>query len=275
VQYDRLFGGDVGANKVEASELHVIGGDGEEIPVEIGTSRLEFEGEETVYGVFRDITDRREAEEREEFLHSLLRHDVKNKAHIVQGYLEIMEDYDMQEEVREFLMKAENGLREGMEIIEKVRTLREAQDESVEAVGIKEVMREVLEEAREMAGEEGVEIEGDTPDEDLEVRGGPLLSQVFTNIVGNAIQHSEGDVVRVRWDASEGDVTCSVEDDGVGIPEGDRDKIFDRGYTTDDERGTGLGMFLVETLLEIYGGGIEVGDSELGGAKFDVHLKRV
>ncbi len=51
-------------------------------------------------------------------------------------------------------------------------------------------------------------------------------------------------------------------------------RVLDKGYTTDEERGSGLGMFLVKTLLEFTEGSIEVKDSELGGARFDVHLEK-
>lgn len=54
----------------------------------------------------------------------------------------------------------------------------------------------------------------------------------------------------------------------------DLEELIEKGYTTDTDRGTGLGMFLVKMLLEIYGGGIEVIDSDLDGARFDVVLRK-
>ncbi|MFB6113996.1 MAG: ATP-binding protein, partial [Halodesulfurarchaeum sp.] len=76
-------------------------------------------------------------------------------------------------------------------------------------------------------------------------------------------------------DPREDEIVCTIEDDGTGVPPEKRDRIFDRGYTTDTVRGSGLGLFLVNTLIETYGGTIEVGDSDLGGATFEVHLDRI
>ncbi len=104
--------------------------------------------------------------------------------------------------------------------------------------------------------------------------GGPLINEVFSNLEENSIRHSDGSRLRIRGEVTENEVTCIIEDDGRGIPDEEKEKIFEKGYTTDEERGTGLGMFLVKTLLDIYGGSIEVKDSELGGARFDVHLQK-
>ncbi len=67
----------------------------------------------------------------------------------------------------------------------------------------------------------------------------------------------------------------TVEDDGKGIPDDIKDKIFKRGFKKSKEGGSGLGMYLVKEIAESYGGRIEVKDSEMGGARFDVNLKRV
>ncbi|MFP4050800.1 MAG: ATP-binding protein [Thermoplasmata archaeon] len=59
------------------------------------------------------------------------------------------------------------------------------------------------------------------------------------------------------------------------MPDDKKDKIFDKGYTTDKEGGTGLGLFLVKVMINSYDGNIQVKDSELGGARFDVNLFKV
>ncbi len=256
-------------------ELHIIDKTGEEVPVEIGASSLELEDEMVAYGVFRDISERKEAEEREDFLHSLLRHDVRNKATVVKGYLQLIQKYELPEEANEHLSKAVKGIEESNEIIEKVRFLRKAQKEEIREVRIETVVEEAVEQTTEMAKDESMQIEIDCMEENVKVQGGPLLDQVFTNIIENSIQHSEGSKISIRGNTSEEKTTCIIEDDGKGIPDEQKEKVFEKGFTTDDERGTGLGMFLVKTLLEIYGGEIEVKDSELGGARFDVKLKRI
>ncbi|MFB6215951.1 MAG: sensor histidine kinase, partial [Candidatus Aenigmatarchaeota archaeon] len=210
----------------------------------------------------------------ENFLHSLLRHDVRNKIQIIQGYNELLEDFDLPEEAEKYITKGNKGAEEAAEVIEKVRTLREAQEEEIGAVGIKSAVNEAINQARSMAEEKGIEIEADCFEEGCEVLGGTLLDRVFSNIIENAIQHSEGSKIRIHGERGEDEIVCTIEDDGRGIPDDEKERVFDKGYTTDQARGTGLGMFLVKTLLEIYGGSIEIKDSDLGGARFDVRLKK-
>ena len=100
------------------------------------------------------------------------------------------------------------------------------------------------------------------------------MSQGFTNIIENSVQHFDGNTICILCDSPGDQLNCVIEGDGKGIPDEDKDKIFDKGFTTDEKRETGLGMFLVETLLDIYGQDIEVKDSELGGVRFDITLKK-
>lgn len=229
---------------------------------------------EGVEGTLRDITDRKESEKRESFLHSLLRHDVRNKVQIVQGYLKLLRDFDLPEEAREYIKKAERGSREEMEIIEKVRTLRQAEEEEVKRVDISPTIHEGVDKWEPQAEEKDIEIITECPADKCWVKGGSLLDRVFSNIVENSIQHSGGTRIKISGGPRDGEVVCIIEDDGEGIPEEEKGKIFEKGYTTDEDGGTGLGMFLVKKLLEIYGGRIEIEDSKLGGARFEVYLKK-
>jgi signal transduction histidine kinase len=60
-----------------------------------------------------------------------------------------------------------------------------------------------------------------------------------------------------------------VADDGPGIPEAERERIFEAGYSTADE-GTGFGLRIVEQVVDAHGWEVTVTESEQGGARFDV-----
>jgi len=81
------------------------------------------------------------------------------------------------------------------------------------------------------------------------------------------------DAVPARADA----VEIWIEDDGAGIPEEARGRIFDRGARLDTGKpGTGLGLAIVRDVVEIYGGTVELGESEdLGGLLVRLSLPRV
>ncbi len=103
------------------------------------------------------------------------------------------------------------------------------------------------------------------------------LTEVFTNIVENAIKYNKpGGAVDISVSEFGGRAVVTVEDTGIGIPEGEIERIFDRFYRVDASRGvtvgSGLGLSIVKTIVEAHGGRIEV-KSELGkGTAFKVLL---
>jgi len=222
----------------------------------------------------QDITERVKAEEHKDFLHSLLRHDVRNKIQVIQGYNELVKDFDLPEEAEEYISKGNKGAKEAAEIIDKVRELREAQEEDVRTVELDVTIKEAVDQESALAEEKGFEIDLPSCEGKCEVIAGDLLDRVFSNIIENSVQHSNGSKIHVRVEEDEEDFVCIIEDDGKGIFDEEKEKIFEKGYTENESGGTGLGMFLVGSLVDIYGGEIEVKDSDLGGARFDIHLRK-
>lgn len=274
--WDRIFRirekGDMERKK---EELHIINDEDDKIPVEVGTSSLEQEGKNIILGVFRDISERKEVEEREKFLHSLLRHDIRNKIQVIQGYHQLLrKESALDEEGCEYLGKAEKAIRNSIDLIEKIRILRQAEEEEIKEVDLVSVIDELTKSLEGQLGGMKFNLQKEDIDK-LNVRGGPLLIEVFSNLIENSVKYSGGKEIRFDVTDELDQVICTIEDDGKGISEDKKNKIFNKGYTSDDERGTGLGLFLVRKLLEIYGGSIEVKDSELGGARFDIYLRKL
>ena len=115
----------------------------------------------------------------------------------------------------------------------------------------------------------------DAPDATLDARVGEVveadetyLRHLFRNLFENAVQHGEATRVEVgELVSGEG---FYVADDGSGIPEDEREKVFEAGFTTaGDEGGTGLGLAFVRELAEVYGWDPGVTDSESGGARIE------
>ncbi|MEF8836091.1 MAG: PAS domain-containing sensor histidine kinase, partial [Candidatus Thermoplasmatota archaeon] len=225
-------------------------------------------------GLIRDISERKEAKKREEFLHSLLRHDVQNKTQVVKGYLELLEeDEDLSDDALGYLQESKKAINVSDEIIEKVRKLKQIkQEDEISEVEIDSLIDQILNEHKDQAEKEGIDIEVKTSG--CKVEGGTLLEETVSNLVENSILHSDCDKIRIR-DEYEGDeCVVTVEDDGKGIPDDVKEKIFERGYKQGENAGSGLGMYLVKEIVESYGGSVEVKDSDLDGARFDVRLKR-
>ncbi len=222
-----------------------------------------------------DISDKKEAEKREEFLHTLLRHDVKNKIQVIQGYLQLLEETsELSEEMEYFVQNAEKGVEGSIELIDKVGMLRRAQIEEIRPVKITPIVATVVDSITDHVDREGIDLRLRYVDDDIYVIGGPLLHEVLTNIINNSIQHSGCNRIQISVEKVDDGMVCRIEDDGKGIPDSKKGRIFNKGYTTDSGKGSGLGLFLAEKVIEKYGGSIEIRDSEMGGARFDVRLMR-
>jgi heavy metal sensor kinase len=111
------------------------------------------------------------------------------------------------------------------------------------------------------------------------------LRMVLINLLDNAVKYSPvGSAIRVNWASPSGVrdpddpwIALAVEDEGPGIPEPARQKVFDRFYRVDDSRaratgGAGLGLAIARWAVEAHGGTISLGSGRTGGALFTVVL---
>jgi len=226
-------------------------------------------------GLIRDVSERIELEERQEFLYSLLRHDLSNVLMVVHQYLELLETLNLPEKGNEYTRKAKDALEDGTDLIDKVSTLEKAHEtrdknRSIALTALTDSIQERIDTRR---GKSHMKMEVELPEDEVSVRGGELWVQVFENLIVNAIQHSEGDLIRVSGKNEDEEIRISVEDDGNGIPDDVKPNVFEKGYKKGEKAGFGLGLYLAKRITDIYDGRIEVKDSELGGAKFDVYLQ--
>jgi len=226
-----------------------------------------------VTGIVIDIDERKKTEKREDFLHSLLRHDVGNKIQIVQGYLQLAEDFELPAELEEYLSEGKKAIETAQEIIEKIEMLRKVvSEEETHTVEICSTLESVISEYRDIFKKHDIGLK--CQDEKIKVLGGPLLKEMFSNILENNIKHANCDKVQISTEERDEDVLIKVEDDGKGIPDDIKEDLFKRGFKKGESGGSGLGLYLVKEIAEIYGGNIEVKDSTMGGAKFIIYLKK-
>ncbi|MFW6196335.1 MAG: MASE3 domain-containing protein [Thermoplasmatota archaeon] len=222
----------------------------------------------------KDLKERKRIEKREEFLHSLLRHDLKNKLMVAEGYLQLLKENDLEKDLRGYVDRTSEVFKQSMDIIEKVRELRKIEYENVKQFDIKKKIKKVLDENREKANDKDIELDLECDLERCEVKGGELIKTVFTNLIGNAIKHGNCETIKIRIHDEKDRCVISVEDDGTGISDKNKDKIFKKGFKAGEKAGTGLGLYLVKKIIENYGGEIKIKDSELGGARFDICLNK-
>ncbi len=103
-----------------------------------------------------------------------------------------------------------------------------------------------------------------------------MLGQVLRNLAENARRHATARVALAVTETS-GWATVTVEDDGAGVPEAERERVFERFVRLDEARareagGSGLGLAIVRGIVTAHGGAIAVDASRWGGARFTVRL---
>jgi two-component system sensor histidine kinase SenX3 len=146
-------------------------------------------------------------------------------------------------------------------------------------VDLAELVREAAERHTMAAAIASVRIITSLPDDRFVVTGDrtQLLSAV-SNLIENAVKYSEpGDSVTVRLSREAGRIVIAVEDEGIGIPQADIDRIFERFYRVDKARGrgtggTGLGLSIVRHIMANHCGEVNVTSQEGEGSSFRLVL---
>ena len=218
-----------------------------------------------IVGTARDITDHKRREEKlerqnnrlEEFA-SVVSHDLRNPLRVADGRLELIRrecESDHIEDVARALDRMET-------LIDDLLTLaregeRVSETASVDLAGVVEACWQNVE-----TGNATVSVDvGHTVEADQS-----RLAQLLENLIWNAVEHSTDDVAITVGDLGNG---FYVEDDGPGIPEDERDNVFDAGYST-TEHGTGFGLSIVDQVVEAHGWDICVTEGADGGARFEI-----
>lgn len=237
---------------------------------------LEAVGREVGAGVLRGMLyDRLEAANREANLYlDILTHDIRNADNVTSIYADLLMDLLTGEE-REYLQKLRADIKKSIEITANVATIRKIRERRTgpAPVDLDRVIREEI---------------THFPDACITYTGlrvavlaDDLLSEIFTNLIGNAIKHGGPDVgieITVEDAEEEGVILVTVADTGPGIPDGAKEAIFSRfeqGKVR--ESGQGLGLWICRMLLDRYGGKIRVEDRVPGhpeeGAAFVFTLR--
>jgi len=141
------------------------------------------------------------------------------------------------------------------------------------------LIEDVLDTIAVLAKEKNIDIMTEIPS-DLEIAGDrQKLSRAIFNLVDNAIKYTpEGGQIRISGekDQSREEVEILIEDNGIGIPVDEIDKIFDRFYRVDkarsETRGTGLGLSIAQEIVKAHNGTITVKSSSQQGSIFRVTL---
>ncbi len=209
--------------------------------------------------------------------HRLAAHDLREPLRMVTGYLDLLERNagdDLDGKARNYLACALDGAERMETQLDGLRRLSQPSgpEAHLEPTDLSRSLDRALETLERSIEEHGGEVTHDAMPTVL--ADGPLIEEVFQNLISNAIRFVPEDrTPRVHIGARRVEGTCvvRVEDNGVGIPEEQRDAVFipfRRLHSRAEAEGEGLGLSICRLILDTHRGRIWVEDSDLGGAAF-------
>jgi len=230
-----------------------------------------------------DITERAEYEQhlkqqRDDLdvLNQVLRHDMRNDLKLVLAYGEMLEDVVPPEQADHL----ETVIESAEHAVELTTTARDMSDllldkgDEAGRASLRSALETELDKLRSAYTDAEITVDGMIPD--ATVTGNDLLKSVFRNLLKNAIQHNDKSVPVVMVSVTEHEeaVTVEIADNGPGVPDHQKDEIFGKGEKGLESAGTGIGLYLVQTLVSNYGGEISIENNDPEGAVFSVRLPR-
>jgi len=234
---------------------------------------IQYQDNPAYLTLFVDITERKRAEEALDaankkltLLSSITRHDINYQLSILQGYLALLEQGQPDTAFSEYFLKISGA---AQRISAMIRFTKE-----YEQIGNKDPdwqdCAKLAEIAAMEAPIENIAVNNDLP-ASLEVFADPLIIKVFYNLIDNAGRYG-GKITTLRFSIEECDdghiMVC--EDDGDGIPDGEKEKIFERGFG----KNTGVGLFLSREILAITGITISETGMPGKGARFEMKVPK-
>ena len=238
---------------------------GEHYRVRVTPVRTDGEEPNYIMAVAQNVTeyveDRRKLEEQNKQLDrfaSVVSHDLRNPLSVVEGNLELLREECSSERIEAI----DSALTRMEALIDDLLQLARTDEQvtGTEPVDLAELAQRCW---------QNVETTDATVQFDI---GGTVradrgrLAQVFENLLGNAVEHTDRAVTITVGEFEHG---FYVADDGEGIPDDEQDDVFEAGYTT-TEQGTGFGLSIVSDVIEAHGWEVHVTESTEGGTRVEI-----
>ncbi|WP_242342841.1 PAS domain-containing sensor histidine kinase [Anaeromyxobacter terrae] len=276
-------------------ELEVKHKDGRTFPIWL-TTALVFgvAGKPTAaVGIIRDITERRRTEQKlrsyatqleeatrlKDLFADILRHDLLGPAATLRMTVDVLAKRESSPTTTRLLGQMRRSCARLTDLIEnaakyaKISTLEQLE---LETLDLRRVLQDVVADFQVPIQDDAARIALGSL-RDLPVRANPLVSEVFANLVSNAIKYGrDGGTVTVDVEDAGEHWVVAVADHGEGIRDEDKQRIFTRFERLEREgvKGTGLGLAIAKHIVELHRGKIWVEDNAGGGSVFRVALPK-
>jgi PAS domain S-box-containing protein len=259
---------------IDKAEKVLLTKEGKRLPVLKSVVKVEQNGRTLLVENYIDISDRKKAElsllenqkhlklmnEKLNVVGAMTRHDIRNKLTSVTGntYL-LKKKHANQTDIIDGLSRIENAVKEAMKIFEFARLYEQLGVEELKYVDVEQTLNEALALFSNLTFKTINDCHG------LSLFADSFLRQLFYNFIDNTRKYGKKTtVLKVYYEKDEsGELRLIFEDDGVGITEENKLKLFKEGFSTGGS--TGFGLFLSKKMIDTYGWQIqEIGEASRG-----------
>jgi len=283
-----------------ANDLPVKRKDGSVFYVDVNSSPVTLLGETYLLGVFRDVTERKAAEAmKDELLHKVeeanrnkteyvsgVSHELRTPLASIKGFVStIRSDKEMDEATRaDFLRIIEEEADRLTRIIEGLLDISRIESGrlklSTRQFNIIDLITKNIENINPLAASKGIEIQAPHNTAPYIVYADQdKTTQIITNLLSNAIKYNkQGGKISIAASEDDGKVRVDIEDTGIGISKEDLTHMFEKFFrvegSSSETPGTGLGLAVTKSLVEVMGGDIRVNSKPGEGSRFSFSLPK-
>jgi signal transduction histidine kinase len=199
-------------------------------------------------------------------LNRIVRHDIKNDVTVIIGWGDALREHvdpAGEEHLDRILSASEHITGIADTVGDFLEILDGEKSPELQPIDLSAVLQAEVQKAQTVHGDASITVTADLPD-GLRVSATELLPSVFRNLLNNAVIHNDKETAEVVVDVEvrTETVLVRVADNGPGVPDWQKDEIFGRGEMGVESPGSGIGLYLVRTLADMYGGEVRIADRE-------------
>ncbi|NOR13675.1 MAG: HAMP domain-containing protein [Candidatus Aminicenantes bacterium] len=230
---------------------------------------------------FYDLTKIKEVERIKKDFIVNVSHELRTPLTAIKGYVETLSE-DIDEGGKHYMKIIERNTDRLINIVNDLLTLSGVEEKEIdpefEDVNLQKVTENVMKIFEQSIAAKNLSlifnIEKDLPS----IKGDTFkLEQMFINLVDNAVKYTDEGSIGVELKREDGKVIAVIQDTGIGIPQKDIKRIFERFYVVDKSRsrsqgGTGLGLSIVKHIARLHSGNVQVESTEGQGTKVTIEF---